>query len=275
MFQAGAKRTFSVQTSLRGAVCGLIACLGWALVCFADEPAKPSGDDLREILAAAERYELLLGPDRRRLQFQKEPVLRWPNPTRETPEGATFVWTLDGRPEVIGCFWKHGVVSFAFQSLSTSKLIAQDGQQTIWHPDSAGVSFESLADAPRPADSATKRLSQMKDLARRFHCQLAGDRAKTEELRLLPSPLYRYKTDRKDLFDGALFAYVQGTDPEVILTLEARRGEGQKPEWQYAITRRSMLPLEADFDGKRVWSVPQSIGAPGEPWFHGVVASGR
>jgi hypothetical protein len=36
-----------------------------------------------------------------------------------------------------------------------------------------------------------------------------------------------------------------------------------------------MLALEADLDGKRLWSVPQSIGAPDQPWFHGVVASVR
>jgi hypothetical protein len=182
---------------------------------------------------------------------------------------------LDGRPEAIACIWKHQVLSLAFHSLSTSKVTAQDGDQKVWHPENAGIRFESFANAPEPADSVTKRLSQMKDLARRFRCRLAGDRANNEELRLLPSPLYRYKTDRKDLFDGALFAYVQGTDPEVILLLEARRREGQPPEWQYAITRRSMLALEADLDGKRVWSVPLSIGAIDQPWFHGVVAPRR
>jgi hypothetical protein len=275
MFQNGTKTIFSIQTGMRGAMCGLLVWSGWAMVSLAEEPVKPAGDDLREILGAAERYELFLGPDRRRLQFQREPVLRWPNPTRETPEGATFVWTLDGRPEAIACIWKHGVLSLAFHSLSTSKLIAQDGQQAVWHPKTAGITLESFADAPQPADSATKRLSQMKDLARRFHCRLAGDRANNEELRFLPRPLYRYKTDRKDLVDGALFAFVQGTDPEVILSLEASRREGQPPEWHYALTRRSMLALEADFDGKPVWSVTQSIGSPDDPWFHGVVAPAR
>jgi hypothetical protein len=275
MLQTGSKGALALRSSLVGAILGLMACLGWSLVSSAEDPAKTSEDDLREILGAAERYELFLGPDRRRLQFQREPVLRWPNPTRETPEGATFVWTLDGRPEAIACIWKHQVLSLAFHSLSTSKLTAQDGDQTVWRPETSGISLESFADAPQPANSATKRLSQMKDLARRFHCRLAGDRANNEELRLLPSPLYRYKTDRKDLFDGALFAYVQGTDPEVILILEARRREGQPPDWQYSITRRSMLALEADFDGKRVWSVPQSIGAMDQPWFHGIVAPNR
>ncbi len=33
---------------------------------------------------------------------------------------------------------------------------------------------------------------------------------------MLPRPLYGYQVDRADLTDGALFAFVQGTDPEVL-----------------------------------------------------------
>jgi len=59
---------------------------------------------------------------------------------------------------------------------------------------------------------------------------------------------------------------VQGTDPEVILLLETvDTAKGQ--EWRYALTRRSMLALEADLDGKKVWSVDTSAGARDEPWF--------
>lgn len=274
MFQSGAKTVFSIQMIGRPAMWLLIAWCGAAMVGAAEDAAKSAGDNLREIRGAAERYELFLGSDRRRLKFQREPVLTWPNPTRETPEGGTFIWTLDGRPEAIACIWKHGILSLAFHSLSTGKLTAQDGAETVWHCESPGISLATLADAPQPAESATRRLVQMKDLARRFQCRLA-DGDSSEELRLLPTPLYRYKTDREDLLDGGLFAFVQGTDPEVILILEARRREGKAADWQYALTRRSMLGLEADLDGKLVWSVPRSVGAPSEPWFHGVVAPAR
>ena len=273
MFQWYAKPIRFIQKTHHAAMCALIAWSA-ATAASAEDAAKPAGDDLREIRGAAERYELFLGSDRRRLKFQREPVLTWPNPTRETPEGGTFIWTLDGRPEAIACIWKHGILSLAFHSLSTSKLTAQDGPETAWHCESPGISLATFADAPQPAESATKRLVQMKQLARRLQCRLV-DGDLSEELRLLPTPLYRYKTDREDLVDGGLFAFVQGTDPEVILMLEARRREEHAPEWQYALTRRSMLALEAELDGKRVWSVPRSIGAPNEPWFHGVVAPAR
>ena len=38
------------------------------------------------------------------------------------------------------------------------------------------------------------------------------------ELRLMPQPLYRYDADDEGgTFDGALFAFAQGTDPEILL----------------------------------------------------------
>jgi hypothetical protein len=255
----------------------LALTLSLGLVCplasIAEDARKADDDAAREaIVRIARGYKLFIGPDRRPLEMQPEPVLRWPNPTREVPEGATFLWTLDGRPEAIGCVWKHGILSHAFHSLSSSKLAAQHGDVTVWQPAKAGITLLDFPNAPQPADSAVKRLSQMKDLARRFSCRLAGKGAKGEELRLLPSPLYRYKTDRRDLIDGALFAYVQGTDPEVILVLEDRRTE-EKERWQYALTRRSMLALEARLDGETVWSVPYGAGAPDESWFQGGIAN--
>jgi hypothetical protein len=249
-----------------------VVWFGLAGVGVGDEPAA-SGDDSREvIIRIAKGYELFQGAERIPLKMQQEPVLRWPNPTREVPEGATFVWTLDGRPEAIGCVWKHGVLSHAFHSLSSSKLVAEHDGRTIWHPEKAGIEFRNFAKAPRPADSAVKRLSQMKELARRFTCRLASDERTGEQLRLLPQPLYRYKIERKDLVDGALFAFVQGTDPEVILVLEAARQDAES-EWQYVLTRRSMLALEGELDGERIWSVAHGAGTPGEAWFQGGIAT--
>ena len=155
-----------------------------------------------------------------------------------------------------------------------SKLVAEHEGQTIWHPDKAGIELRSFPDAPRPEDSPVKRLSQMKELSRRFACRLTAEGRKGEELRLLPRPIFRYETDHRDLVDGALFAYVQGTDPEVILMLEAVRQDGEFA-WRYAFTRRSMLALEADLDGERVWAVPYGAGNPSSVWFQGGITAGK
>lgn len=238
----------------------------------ASQVEKRAADSRETVAAIAEGYQLFKSDDRARLSMEPEPVLRWPNQTRDTEDGATFLWTLEGRPEVMADVWiRGGVPTHAFHSFSRSKLIAVRNGQTVWHPEKPGVEFTEFADAPPPDDSAAKRLVQMKALARRFTCRIKG-RRDGEELRLLPRPLYRYQTKASDLLDGALFTFVQGTDPEVMLLLEAVNRAGQAT-WEYALTRDSGVALEADLDGKRIWEVPGTAGAPGEVWFQAIVAT--
>ena len=246
--------------------------LSWCGSALADEPtvevdtpmAKEVSEGRELIDLSARQYKVFLGNDR--LELEMEPVLRWPNATRRTSDGATFVWTRDGRPEAIACIWKfNDAVWYAFQSLSASSLVAEYGKQPVWHPTDKGITLEDFPEAAPPAASPARRLSQMRDLARRFNCRLTD---RKEDLRLLPSPLYRYKTDGAEVLDGALFAYAQGTDPEVVLVLEAHRRDDQAG-WKYALTRRSAAALDADLDGRRIWSVPSSAGSAGDVWVHG------
>lgn len=251
-----------------------VAAIGFGLAAIgtADEPPRGTADDARAMLDRfAKGYQLRLGADEVLLDMQPEPVLRWPNATRDTQEGATFVWTRNGRPEAIGCLWENGGYwAHAFHSLSDSKLVARHNTRIFWQTDKAGIEFTTFPDAAQPAESAAKRLTQMKYLARRIECRLPEPNRKSEALRLLPQPLYRYRTERDDLIDGALFAFVQGTDPEAVVVLEAVRHEG-KAGWRYGLTRRTAHAVEADLDGKTIWSVPVSNGAPGAAWFVGAL----
>lgn len=72
---------------------------------------------------------------------------------------------------------------------------------------------------------------------------------------MLPQPLYRYESRRSDILDGAVFAFVQGTDPESLLLLEAfQKGNGF--EWQFAFARRTSGELEGRHQDAVVWHVP-------------------
>ena len=57
------------------------------------------------------------------------------------------------------------------------------------------------------------------------------------------------------MIDGALFAYVLTTDPEVYLMLEARKGKGG-PEWQYAFAS-SVYQVRGKVKGVEVWELPR------------------
>jgi hypothetical protein len=140
--------------------------------------------------------------------------------------------------------------------------VAREEGRVIWSPETPGVEFKDIPGAPAPADTPAARLRQMKVLADRFKVTMTGwraDRSDREELRLLPKPLYRDELSEaprqnRGWIDGGVFAFVQGTDPEAILMLEAVRQTG-RPAWQYAFARATAAGLEARLDNTVVWAV--------------------
>jgi hypothetical protein len=78
-----------------------------------------------------------------------------------------------------------------------------------------------------------------------------------QTLRLLPRPLYRYQSTDPEVIDGALYAYVLGTDSEVLLLLEARTAGGQA-SWQYAFARMNNDELVGLHKEQEVWRVPRA-----------------
>src|SRR5262249_53144581 len=144
-------------------------------------------------------------------------------------------------------------------------LVARDRGGTVWAPESPGVEFHDVPDGPAPAETPVLRLAQMKALGARFTATLTGwkdDESDKEVLRLLPRPLYRYdmkaaRDTHLNLRDGALFAFVQGTDPEVLLLVEAVVLD-DRPRWQYAFARATSGALEARLGDELVWRVARA-----------------
>ena len=77
----------------------------------------------------------------------------------------------------------------------------------------------------------------------------------------------RYGKPGSDVIDGALFAYVLTTDPEVYLMIEARKGK-DGPEWQYAFAPMSVYGLRGSCKGQVVWSVPFRRSGETDGTFH-------
>ncbi len=83
------------------------------------------------------------------------------------------------------------------------------------------------------------------------------------ELRLLPRPLYRYGSAEGKTLDGTLWAFVQGTNPEVLLLVESRPAPDQTLRWNYAFAAMTSYPAQARRNGKTVWKVErQPIPTP-------------
>ena len=198
------------------------------------------------------------------LDFKKEPVFEWSNPTREgVQQGVVFLWLRDGRPAALGCVFSEPEgrhrgrkVMHEFHALDPEKLLVTrpKGALNEWVPQ-AGLGRKELADAPAPAATAAGRLLQMRRLAQEFTGHETDGDGKRWELRLLPAPLYRYPEAKAGVTDGALFTLVStaGTDPEVLLLIEAREEKGVI-RWEYACGRFSDRSLYVQRKEKDIWS---------------------
>jgi hypothetical protein len=95
----------------------------------------------------------------------------------------------------------------------------------------------------------------MKALAKDFSGKLVDLRENAKSLRLLPQPLVRYEPTAGECLDGAIFALAEGTDPQALVLIEARRAEGAAPTWQFAFARFHFVHLWGYHKEKEVWHV--------------------
>lgn len=184
-------------------------------------------------------------------------AMRWPNNTRGSADGATVIWVADGRPEAVCAIYPwQDLFEHQFDSLSRGTVVAERDDEIVWQPMEAGLQFRPIDGAPAPAKTRAARLRQMKALTKLFKATLLGwtnDGSQVEQLRILSRPLYRYEIENPEqVHDGALFAFVTGTDPEVLLSIESF-GEPDQQQWQYAFVRRTSGGLEGRFRDKVVW----------------------
>jgi hypothetical protein len=203
------------------------------------------------------------GSKRAKFELRAEPLLRWSNPAAGRVYGSVFVWTTAGRPVAAASFYRwfspYTQRTAEFVSLSPDALSAERLRRKQWSPPAGKVTFQPIPGAPTPDESAKKRLAQMRSLAREFVPELVDRRVVAEgteqQLRLLEQPVYKYGAGDGGLLDGGLFAFVVGTDPEVLLVIEAREGEEGR-RWHYALARMNRDAMRVRHKDHEVWSVP-------------------
>ena len=188
------------------------------------------------------------------LDRSKTPVLRWSNPVRDfISDGAMFL-ILDGeRPKGVFTLWmrgregslESGDLFRELVSLSGERLTCRRGETLVWSPPAGALVEKSLEGAPAPAEKPETRLVQFRQQARRFQATYKkGDSSSV--LRMLPQPLYRFRDEDAGILDGAVFAFVESNDPEVVLMLEVL--SGPEPRWRYSFGRLTSHPVTARLD---------------------------
>jgi hypothetical protein len=246
-----------------------VGILSLTLLLLAGEPVESLAKQMLPLyVKEISEYSLAVeSAPKQKLELTKEPVFEWSNPVRQgVQQGVVFLWLRDGRPAALGCIFsepegrlKGRKVIHEFHALDTDKLlVSRPDALNEWKPQ-AGLQRKELPDSGTPAATPGARLVQMRRLAQEFTGHEVDGDGKRWELRLLPAPLYRYPAAQTGVVDGALFTLVSnaGTDPEVLLLIEAR-AEGGKTHWEYACGRFSDRSLYVQRKDKEIWSCIRS-----------------
>jgi hypothetical protein len=167
---------------------------------------------------------------------------------------------------------------YAICNTSGKKVRARRGGEPWWgENDSASELKDVPASLVPPADPA-QRQRQLKALAQRFTGHQFWDPDNSRyELRRLERPLHTYRDDAGGVFDGSLYTLANGTNPEILLFVEARvhPTEGSKAVWQYAVGRLAHAELHLEYDGKEVFQAPRGNRVSGrdKPYWLGFINS--
>jgi hypothetical protein len=213
----------------------------------------------KRILDAARVYA---APDREGVPARRtsEPVLRYTDSTRLTSDSTLWIWGPTGRPAAIAAIehypknpeMKRWLCEVA--SLSSERISVEYGREIDWTANKPGLELARLEGTPAPAGQPAARLTQIKQLQRRF---TAHEKASVEgriELRPLAKPLHRYQDADAGIVDGAIVSFANGTNPEVLLVLEARQTSEGAAEWQFGLVQLTGEAVFAELDEKEIWT---------------------
>lgn len=211
-------------------------------------------------------FKILVEKEKEPLTLREQPLMRFTNDVGGVLDGAVMMWTAGQRPMVAAQVFVtgDGVWLHEFQSFADQPLKLVSGGKTLWQPKKAGGKWQEFTDAPPVESTRAGRLKQMRDLAAKFsisedfRIRVGDSDTSRYELRQLSSPLYRYE-ESSDGIDGAVFAFVHGTDPEALLTIELQNSGGKSTS-RYMFAALTCWAMQAKQGDKQVWAVPEMYG---------------
>jgi hypothetical protein len=243
---------------------GLVWVVGAALTSVQAQEASVDDERARraaemEQRAKGIRVYQVRENDRLEVPRHERPLLRFSDPSRDFFDGTLWAWGTSGRPVAVvtleryKSFWSYELVSLVEGGIAAQ---LPDGRR--WAPGRPGLEWQRFPDAPVPAEVAAHRLLQMKALAERLSAVETVPEGDCE-LRLMPTPIHRYSDRQGGMFDGALFIFVYGTNPEVLVVVECR--DGEEPVWYFSLSRLTTALVTVRLDGRAVWTKP-ALSAP-------------
>jgi hypothetical protein len=225
-----------------------------------DSAVTYTADQLhRHFQNAADAYVIRSG--KTRLKLRDQPLMHWQNTVRQQEQGALYLWAKQGRPQVLGSIFTYefdGQVHCRHEmiSLAETPLTAELDSTPVWSPKQAGVNWILCDTVAPPTESAARRMTQMRAIARQLSGTLKLAERNTANLTLIPQPLVRYQAPDAGVIDGAIFSMAVVTDPEIFLLVEAQKSDGGPAAWHFAAARSHFHQLELRRGGQIVWQAP-------------------
>lgn len=218
---------------------------------FADE-TDLRAQTLTGMRSRAHALRLRIGDQKERLQVGPQPLFRYNDPARTTTDGTLWLWTQDERPVAIACLFNDSREGFQWNyelvTLSDAALNVDGRPGWSWNP-TGNVRRRLSISKPEPVESEALRLTQMKKLLGEIRAEETLEQEKVE-LRVLPRPIYRYRCEKDKIEDGALFLFAYGTNPEVVVDIQALSDH----TWRIGFGRLTSAEVQVTHEGKLVWT---------------------
>jgi hypothetical protein len=214
------------------------------------------------------RYTFYLDSDKETpLEFDSDAKLRYWNSIRAgNNHGELFIWTHNGRCALAGSILSYEKstvlrgVGHEFHSFSSERIVGTRDNSPI-EMSAPGVEFKVIPGAKPPAKSRALRMAQLRRNAKSFEASTVTTQGVSQPLRALSQPIFRYKT-KEISNDGAIFAYVTGTDPELLVAIESRETK-DGPKWHFAAARFTDLPITLKHKNKVIWEFDEEANYKG------------
>jgi hypothetical protein len=236
-----------------------------------DRADKAKAESLERMLARTKQMVVRMqaGSEERRPALVEAPLIHYSDQVRNLPESTLWVWQQEGLP-VLFCkveqirdaraSWQYCCVP-----ATAEKIDVEWQRQFRWRSRETLFQWVPVADAPEPSDKALTRLTQMKAIVRGFGGETEQTPVKSrQKMRLLASPLHRFAAPEQNVIDGAVFGLTSnGTNPDVLLVVEALGKEEAKARWRYGVVGMTGDAVEVVLKDKIVWKKLYTDG-PGD-----------
>jgi hypothetical protein len=246
------------------------------------EPPKETGRDDGERIV--NRIEVETQGDDGWVKAERivKPLLLYGDPTRANDRGSVWGWGGKGRPAALVELYQDTDNRtrwvYAICNTSGKRLRAGMDGRPWWLENASACELKDVPGGPPAAADAPLRQRQLKLIWSKFAGHQFWDPNNTRyELRRLERPLQTYRDDASGLLDGGLFTLANGTNPEIMVFIEARRDakDSTKAVWQYAVGRLAHAELHLQYDGKEVFEAPRGnfVAGRNRPYWLGFLAA--